>query len=738
MKKVSFIGASRYLGVLLIAMQGILLVLLAIFQLNDAYLDCWSEYGKTAESFSIYLENISEEHGAELEQYLYTEAADNKLYIVRRDTLLANDGAFAGYIYGVYGDVENNDVEFSFGGKEVVTKEMISDLLQSQEEHATLGIDQGSEYCIHNIRTFHFGEKIVMKKLSTMILDSATVQGQYHILGADEAEQREIIEKVADICGIEKQQLLKSMHGEKLDNSLKKMILLVFLFSQTVLNFIYFLLIAIKNLDKKGKLVLMGWSGSAICYELYNCFLWYGIFMIPFIIVFGIIFSGWGFVLTAFIGQFFGYSIINMMLLVFEIGLASLVQLSVNNLDAIKRKFPKKILYLFGIAGYIGVSIAIVFCGIYIDSPVQCMNENAKISENWSQVSEYQILRNISVGNDENSFSGTSKKLDQDIYDWYSDIADNEGVYLINTTYYDNEVLNIWRDNQIYDCVPKDPFWYFTYSLSYIKELGIPLEADVEERAQNGTRVYLIPSGMEEKQKESICLWLKETSEEGIREGDIVTDFNQSRNIEFVEYDADNKFFTWSTDTNVNTCEMPVIYLCTPENMKYFETESLRAVGLEGYIKFRNKDIAQKYLNKEFLQSYQLLDNDLHFTHVKNYVDGLQKELLQTIMWFGVVFVILAVILFGIMLALATVFRIANEEILNVQKFLGYDFCNMYGKLITGLGIINVVQLLILILCKSQFGFAAVVIVVIMQWIIFGKYMAKKDMRNIIQAFREK
>ena len=119
-------------------------------------------------------------------------------------------------------------------------------------------------------------------------------------------------------------------------------------------------------------------------------------------------------------------------------------------------------------------------------------------------------------------------------------------------------------------------------------------------------------------------------------------------------------------------------------------------------------------------------------------MDGLQKDLLQTIMWFGVVFVILAVILFGIMLALATVFRIANEEILNVQKFLGYDFCNMYGKLITGLGIINVVQLLILILCKSQFGFAAVVIVVIMQWIIFGKYMAKKDMRNIIQAFREK
>ena len=98
MKKASLTGASRYLSIILIAMQGMLLVLLATFQLNNAYLDSWSKYGNNQDTFSIYLENVSEEHADDLQQYLYTEAMEHQLYIVRRDTLLAKDGSFSGYI----------------------------------------------------------------------------------------------------------------------------------------------------------------------------------------------------------------------------------------------------------------------------------------------------------------------------------------------------------------------------------------------------------------------------------------------------------------------------------------------------------------------------------------------------------------------------------------------------------------------------------------------------------------
>ena len=143
-------------------------------------------------------------------------------------------------------------------------------------------------------------------------------------------------------------------------------------------------------------------------------------------------------------------------------------------------------------------------------------------------------------------------------------------------------------------------------------------------------------------------------------------------------------------------------------------------------------------MSRELLESYNLADNNLQFTDVGNYVDGLQKELLQTVMWFGVVFVILVAILIGIMLALATVYRIANEEILNVQKFLGYGFFNMYGKLMSGLGIINVGQLLTMFLVRSRFGLVAIAIVIIMQWIIFWKYMTRLEVQNIVQAFKER
>ena len=47
MKKVSLVGTLRYLGGVLIAMQGILLALVAIFMLNNAYQEQWKEYGKT-------------------------------------------------------------------------------------------------------------------------------------------------------------------------------------------------------------------------------------------------------------------------------------------------------------------------------------------------------------------------------------------------------------------------------------------------------------------------------------------------------------------------------------------------------------------------------------------------------------------------------------------------------------------------------------------------------------------
>ncbi|KEH90429.1 hypothetical protein Z965_00810 [Clostridium novyi A str. BKT29909] len=85
------------------------------------------------------------------------------------------------------------------------------------------------------------------------------------------------------------------------------------------------------------------------------------------------------------------FAVINFILVTLEVGISAIIQLSVSPLNAIKGKIPKNILYIFGILAYIGVSIEIVFCGIYVDEPVKTISGNARLSQMWSGVSEFQI-----------------------------------------------------------------------------------------------------------------------------------------------------------------------------------------------------------------------------------------------------------------------------------------------------------------------------------------------------------
>ena len=107
MKKVSFVGTVRYLGAILIVMQGVLLALLAIFTLNSQYQMQWEKYLEDGTNLIIYLDNISEQNKNAVEEYLYNEADEKELFIVRKDTSLNKEGIFGGFSFGVYGNVDN-------------------------------------------------------------------------------------------------------------------------------------------------------------------------------------------------------------------------------------------------------------------------------------------------------------------------------------------------------------------------------------------------------------------------------------------------------------------------------------------------------------------------------------------------------------------------------------------------------------------------------------------------------
>ena len=105
-------------------------------------------------------------------------------------------------------------------------------------------------------------------------------------------------------------------------------------------------------------------------------------------------------------------------------------------------------------------------------------------------------------------------------------------------------------------------------------------------------------------------------------------------------------------------------------------------------------------------------------------------------MWFGLVYVMLMLILIGLLLALAAVFRIANQGKINVKKFMGFSFLQMYGKPFLLLSVILVLEFAAMLVMKSKFGLLLVAIVSLVQVVIFIKYMAHNELKNVLAAFK--
>ncbi len=737
MKKVSIIGKKRYIGFLLIVMQGILVALLTILVLDSNYINRWNNYLEKNDNLTIHIKNVSDNHTEDVTDFLYNQAYEYNLFIVKKADKISQSGTFLGYSFGICGDPKGKDVTFSFLNNVILTANDFTKLLLSNTNDSTLGVDQGSIHSLKAIPSFRFGSNISVKKLNVLIEESKSINGDYIIVGLKNDQKTPFLEALALKCNVSVNQLTQSMQGNRFDDSLKTMIICVLIIFQMVLNAVYFTIISIRNIDKSGKLSLLGWSRIYYCSETLGQFVKYSIINMPLQIIIGILLSGWSKVNALFISYFTLFAIVNVVLVLIELSVPTIIQLSITPINAIRRRIPKKILYTFGILLYLIVSIATMYCAVYVDSPIRSVFDNVKLSKAWQSVSDYQILEEITVGNDDSSIKGESKELFDSFYKWYKDIYENEGVFLIHTRYYDNNVLDIWKNSNTYQHIPNQPTWYFAFSPNYIQQLHLSVDEEIFNEAKSGTRVYMIPTTYPKEERENLENWIKDSIPKSV-EGDIQTTFTKEGKIKFVEYDPSNELFTWNAkNLDQYFVTNPIIYICTPENMTFFELESLRAEGLDGYIKFENIEIAQKYLSNEILEKYKLDDNQPQFTSVHHYIDGLQKTFIQIILWFGMIGLILIVILIGILIALANVFRMGNQEKINVKKFLGYSFMQIYKLPVCLLTISSFVQILIMIIFKSKAGIILMVALACIQFIIFIQYMSKCEIKNILKSFKE-
>lgn len=738
MKKERMIGRARYAGYLLIIMQGFIMALLAVFILNQKYMTVWRTYPQSNESTTVYMKNVSAEKQQDTQEFLLMAANYQNLFISRMDMILDNGGSTDGYKFGIYGNTDGQPVGLSFLDESILTAADLKKLMDSDNPESTLGVETGSIYSIGAIPDFRFYEHVVIKKLPCLFEDSQTVNGTYTILGLkSDAERETFLHDLAKASGLSESDLLEPGSGNATNNQIMRDVLCAFLAAQIFLNIVFFLVVTMKNLPKQGKLTLLGWSRTAFAKKILGGFLIFSVAAVPVLTVANGLIAGWGKLSVTLLACYLVAACANVILVLVELLISASVIMMTKPLDAIRGRIPKKTLYALGIAAYLAICAGLVFCGGYVDQPISSISDNARLTRRWASVSEYQLLRDFSVGQDGDSFSGNSKELDQDLYNWYSSIADIPGVYLIQTDYYDEEILAEWQSYHTYSSMPSEPVWLFTMSPSYLENLGVEIENNALVSAKSGARLYLIPSGLSDEEQKHISDWLQERDTRSLSEGDIQTIFTQTPSFLFVEYEPNQQFFTWTTDDqNSMETDAPIIYVATPQNMNYTETESLKASGFNGYIKFADAQTASICTEAKILSSYHLTDNELVFTDVHNYIDGLQKELGITLMWFGLVFLMLLLSLVGLLLTLAAVFRIVNQEKINVKKFMGFSFFQMYGKPMLFLSVLIVFELAAMLVMGSKFGLLLVIMASAIQVLIFVKYMAHNELKNVLAAFK--
>ncbi|HFI0139224.1 hypothetical protein NQZ89_10065 [Streptococcus suis] len=211
--------------------------------------------------------------------------------------------------------------------------------------------------------------------------------------------------------------------------------------------------------------------------------------------------------------------------------------------------------------------------------------------------SDYYYIDRFFIEGDETKLRSSVDQMSKDMYNWYESIEGKDGVYILNSVHYSTKLMREWRDSHYNIYAPDMDLWYFTVSPNYLIDTGLDLPEKLIDQAKNGTRLYLLPDIYSEEDKNKIKSFLTTDALNGLDGNNLLeTRFQNERTIVFETYHYDGGLDSLTQGEIKN----PIIYVATTQNMKFIESESLIATGIEdGYIKL-TEEAYTKYVRKQF------------------------------------------------------------------------------------------------------------------------------------------
>lgn len=726
------LGKMKYLILFLIAIQSVLLALVAIFLAGLQYQQSWQSYNHHSGTVTVYLQKLTEKQSQDVFNY-FLEQSDLSIWTKRSESSDTGEG-----LNRIYIDILGSSAGFSdfeSTGKIVVSQQQFANLLSHSDNNMTIGLDKGSNNMLYELPDLLFSTPVVIERLDYTFQNTNTINGIYHINGLRDAVSRDnFLLHLSKVSGISVEDLTKESFGSSTDQGIWGIILAISILVNAFILLILFLICVLQSFKHFGTLILLGWDRKKLWSAFFKNSLLFSIYIIPIISLCSWLLSGWSsFGLSSFILVFAGVSLSVLLLLLIFI-IPTIIVYSVSPLAAIHKRLPMKPLMVTCLLFYTLVAGLLIAISYSLDAPMNQFIDNMKVSREWKNVEDMYVISSFAEGDDVGTYAGTTNSLERSMYNFYQRISELPGVYIAQGQFLNQESLDAVYGT--YQHVPKKPFWYLKFSYNYLKDLGIPLSDEELLEMRNGTRLYLLPNTLNTEELEVMKAYLQESVT--VKPGDLQTNFTENPKFMFKVYQPSRSIFTWSDSISYGTTsENPVIFVSTPENLYFMESANLVVSGYNGLLKIRDRETMKQVVSILETEFPDLKDNRLSFTTVKNFINGLQKDLSYTFYLFGTIIAIIIITMMAIFWSFVLMYRMLFEEKLYVQYFMGFSPWKRYIGVLSLIISFSVMELIVSILVGSKLGIVMTLATFAFQIMLLYFSLFRKEGESIIQSFKE-
>lgn len=726
------LGKMRYLILFLIAIQSVLLALVSIFLAGLQYQQSWQSYNHHSGTVTVYLQKLTKEQSQDVFNY-FLEQSDLSIWTKRSESSDTGKG-----LNRIYIDILGSSAGFSdfeSTGKIVVSQQQFANLLSHSDNSMTIGLDKGSNNMLYELPDLLFSTPVVIERLDYTFQNTNTINGIYHINGLNDAVSRDnFLLHLSKVSGISVEDLTKESFGSSTDQGIWGIILAISILVNAFILLILFLICVLQSFKHFGTLILLGWDRKKLWSAFFKNSLLFSIYIIPIISLCSWLLSGWSsFGLSSFILVFAGVSL-SVLLLLFIFIIPTIIVYSVSPLAAIHKRLPMKLLMVTCLLFYTLVAGLLIAVSYSLDAPMNQFIDNMKVSREWKNVEDMYVISSFVEGDDVGTYAGTTNSLERSMYNFYQRISELPGVYIAQGQFLNQESLDAVSGT--YQHVPKKPFWYLKFSYNYLQDLGISLSDEELLEMRNGTRLYLLPNTLNTEELEVMKAYLQESVT--VKPGDLQTNFTENPKFMFKVYQPSRPIFTWSDSISYGTTsENPVIFVSTPENLYFMESANLVVNGYNGLLKIRDRKTMEQVVSVLETEFPDLTDNRLSFTTVKNFINGLQKDLSYTFYLFGTIIAIIIITMMAIFWSFVLMYRLLFKEKLYVQYFMGFSPWKRYIGVLSLIISFSVMELIVSILVGSKLGIVMTLATFSFQIMLLYFSLFRKEGESIIQLFKE-